>query len=135
MRRAATLAALALLSACAPEHDPPETPVALPPAPGRSVIATETVTVSAFLAGASASLAELNTARCALRRGAQSVAFTTPRNVAIPIHDGPADPLDISCTAAIGPREARTALRHLPLGGTTSGGRRYPATITLRFKQ
>ena len=133
------VAAVLALSACAADYDPPATPVALPPEPSKPVLQRETVTVSAFLVGASSSLAELNTARCVIARRGQTVTVTTPMMLSIPVHAGAQEPLDIDCSAQIGPRLARTTLRHLPetaiADPADTASRHYPEQITIRFRQ
>lgn len=133
------VAAALALSACAADYDPPATPVALPPEPGKPVLQRETVTVSAFLVGASSSLAELNTARCVIARGGRTVTVTTPMMLSIPVHAGAQAPLDIDCSAQIGPRLARAKLRHLPetaiADPADTATRHYPKQIAIRFRQ
>jgi hypothetical protein len=131
-RFVAPLCAL-LLAACATDYTAPETPLSLPPVPGSAVTGTETISVSAYLVGASASLAELNTARCTLQRGGQKISFTTPVNVSVPIHNGAQSPLDLRCAAQMGPRVARLAQRYE--ANDPGSTQLYPQKINVRFKQ
>lgn len=128
-----------ILAACATNYDPPDSVLPLPSKPGKSVLRTEPVTVSAFLAGTAGSLAELNTAECQLVRGGQSVRFTTPMTVGVPLYEGPAQKMTVTCSAVLGPRTRKTAVEIEPevveVDANPSSKRIYPASVSVRFSQ
>jgi hypothetical protein len=127
------------VSASSTNYEPPDSILPLQAVPGKTPLRVEPVTVSAFLFGSSGSLAELNTAECQMVRGRQSVRFTTPMTIGVPLYEGAAQKMTVTCSAILGPRTRKTAVEIEPLvpevSAKPSSARTYPASVSVRFLQ